>query len=227
MTSRRTGDTGQAFPIYITVVGGLLFLAFAYFAVGQAAATRSGAQTAADAAALAAAQDAREQLRDGWLAVILKPAEWEGFLSGWRFREYTACQEAASFADRNDAELLSGAAGCSRLPRWDGEEGFAVKVRTLGTVGESVIPGTENQHATASAKAVIEPRCTFEPPKPPAQPDPTEAPDPGEDDDADDDTNPDPKPILGLSCDGVPWDIDPTHPKLPSAADLFTVRLAD
>jgi hypothetical protein len=43
---RRYGDAGQAFPIYIVVVGGLLFLAFAYFAVGQAAANRNGAQTA-------------------------------------------------------------------------------------------------------------------------------------------------------------------------------------
>ncbi|MGV9241848.1 pilus assembly protein TadG-related protein, partial [Streptomyces nigra] len=55
----RRGDTGQAFPIYITVAAGLLFLAFAYLAVGQAAANRNGAQTAADAAALAAALDTR------------------------------------------------------------------------------------------------------------------------------------------------------------------------
>ncbi|GGT52590.1 hypothetical protein GCM10014713_53100 [Streptomyces purpureus] len=203
------------------MVGGLLFLAFAYFAVGQAAATRNGAQTAADAAALAAAQDAREQLRDGWLEVILNPAEWKGFLNGRRFGTYTACLRAESFANRNGAELTEG--GCDRLPRFDDEEGFTVKVRTLGTVGESVIPGTENRHATAKAKAVIEPRCTFDPPKPP----PTEDPDPGEDDGPGDDTDQDPKPILGLSCDGVPWEIDPKHPKLPDAADLFTVRLAD
>ena len=62
MRRRSPRDDGQAFPIYITVVGGLLFLAFAYFAVGQAAVNRNGAQTAADAAALAAAQEARDQL---------------------------------------------------------------------------------------------------------------------------------------------------------------------
>ena len=59
---RRYGDAGQAFPIYITVVGGLLFLALAYFAVGQATVNRGGAQTAADAASLAAAQYVRYHL---------------------------------------------------------------------------------------------------------------------------------------------------------------------
>src|SRR4051794_28092055 len=67
MRRRKYHDAGQAFPIYITVVGGLLFLAFAYLAVGQAAATRNGAQTAADAAALAAAQDLRDKLAGQWV----------------------------------------------------------------------------------------------------------------------------------------------------------------
>jgi len=31
-------DRGQALPVYLTVMGVLLFLMFAYFAVGQAAA---------------------------------------------------------------------------------------------------------------------------------------------------------------------------------------------
>jgi hypothetical protein len=46
MPDPERADAGQAFPIYITVVAGLLFLALAYLAVGQAAATRSEAQTA-------------------------------------------------------------------------------------------------------------------------------------------------------------------------------------
>jgi hypothetical protein len=221
VTSRSSRDSGQAFPIYITVVAGLLFLAFAYFAVGQAAATRNGAQTAADAAALAAAQDAREQLRNGWLAVILNPAEWDDFLEGKKFGEDTACQEAESFAAKNDAQLVENN-GCGRLAWWDGgEEGFTVEVRTLGTVGESVIPGTEEKHATAEATAVISPRCTFEAPEPP---EPEETGKPAEDED---DVDKDEEPILGLFCDGNPWEIDPADPELPSAADLFTVRLAD
>jgi putative Flp pilus-assembly TadE/G-like protein len=220
--SRHSSDSGQAFPIYITVVAGLLFLAFAYFAVGQAAATRNGAQTAADAAALAAAQDAREQLRKGWLEVILDPAEWDDFLEGKKFGKGAACQEAGSFAAKNDAELVEGVEGCDRLAWWDGgEEGFTVKVRTLGTIGESVIPGTEDKHAIAKAKAVIKPRCTFEAPQPPGR---EETGKPGEGEDDDDKGK---EPILGLFCDGKPWKIDPLEPKLPSAADLFTVRLAD
>ncbi|MEU6879745.1 pilus assembly protein TadG-related protein [Streptomyces sp. NPDC046712] len=214
MTDRRTGDAGQAFPIYITVVAGLLFLAFAYFAVGQAAATRNGAQTAADAAALAAAQDAREQLRDGWLEVILDPTAWERFLNGESYVTSRACERAASFAAKNDADLWGD--GCARLPL--GDEGFRVQVRTRYTVGESIIPGTEGQHATAEATAVLEPRCSFTAPEPPSEPEPEPEPEP---------TPTEPGPILGLSCDGDPWEIDPERPRLPSAADLFTVRLAD
>ncbi|MEK8172388.1 hypothetical protein NKH77_33525 [Streptomyces sp. M19] len=41
---RRAQDAGQAFPIYITAVAGLLFLALAFFAVGQAGATRAEAR---------------------------------------------------------------------------------------------------------------------------------------------------------------------------------------
>ena len=67
MRVRRYGDSGQAFPIYITVVGGLLCLALAYFAVGQAAVNRNGAQSAADAAALAAALNTRDELADQWV----------------------------------------------------------------------------------------------------------------------------------------------------------------
>ncbi|MFE7950137.1 pilus assembly protein TadG-related protein [Streptomyces sp. NPDC057426] len=215
-------DRGQAFPVYITVVAALLFLAFAYFAVGQAAATRNGAQTAADAAALAAAQDARDQLRDGWLGVILDPAAWGQFLSGQGYVAALACDRAESFAAKNDADLWGD--GCARLPV--GEEGFRVQVRTRYTVGDSVIPGTEQQHATAEAAAVIEPRCTFDAPEPDPEPEPAPEPEPGEGP-APEPTPTRPVPIVGLSCDGVPWEIDPEQPRLPSAADLFTVRLAE
>ncbi|MEV4945080.1 pilus assembly protein TadG-related protein [Streptomyces sp. NPDC053755] len=199
-------------------MAGLLFLAFAYFAVGQAAATRNGAQTAADAAALAAAQDARDQLRDGWLAVILHPDQWHDFVEGRRFGTNAACRRAELFSAKNDARL-SGE-GCVRL---DGmRDGFRVTVTTVGTVGDSVIPGTGEQHATATATAVIEPLCTFEAPEPTAAPTPTPPPPPGPT------HEPEPNPpILGLSCNEVPWEIDPEDPKLPSVADLFSVRLAD
>jgi Flp pilus assembly protein TadG len=43
----------------------LLFAALAFFVFARAASVRNGAQSAADAAALAAAQDARDELVDG------------------------------------------------------------------------------------------------------------------------------------------------------------------
>ncbi|MFH9722529.1 pilus assembly protein TadG-related protein [Streptomyces sp. NPDC017254] len=220
-------DSGQAFPVYITVIAALLFLAFVYFAVGQAASTRNGAQTAADSAALAAAQDAREQLRIGWLEVIADPTQWGPFLDGEQYVDALACGRAAEFAARNGAELPPG--GCERL--LSGGEGFKVTVRTTGTVGRSLVPGTESQHAAASAEAVIEPRCTFDEPEPtaePAPPEPTDEPPPTEPTQEPTPTDPPEKePIVGLVCGDEAWDIDPENPALPDAVDLFSVRLSD
>lgn len=201
------------------MIAGLLFLAFVYFAVGQAAVTRGGGQTAADAAALAAAQDAREQLREGWLDVILDPAEWDRYLDGEEYSDARACKRAELFAAKNDAAIPTG--GCDPVGR-----GFRVQIRTLNTVGKSLVPGTETTHAVATATAVLEPRCHYEAPEPTppptvptptgsATPDPTPTP------------SPEPEPINGLICGGVEWTIDPEDPRLPDAADLFTVRLAD
>ncbi|MFF5926412.1 pilus assembly protein TadG-related protein [Streptomyces hydrogenans] len=212
---------GQAFPAYVTVIAGLLFLALVYFAVGQAAVLRNGAQTAADAAALGAAQDARDQLRKGWLDVIGDPAQWPRFVQGdgGAYAEQQACQEAAAFASLNGANLLPG--GCVPI-----DFGFTVTVRTEGTVGESIVPGTDERRATATATAVIEPLCEFYPPEPspepsdepPSEPDssstPSEEPEEG-----------DTAPISGLTCDGEAWDVDPEAPVLPGADDLFRVRL--
>jgi hypothetical protein len=154
MLRRGRGDAGQAFPIYITVVGGLLFLALAYLAVGQAAANRSGAQTAADAAALAAAQEARDQLADMWLENVLEPTQWQGIFDGnvplddpcWRARELAAL---------NDAKALCWGAGPLR---------FEVEAESNKPVGDSIVPGTEAMTSKATASAVIESRCVFEAP---------------------------------------------------------------
>jgi hypothetical protein len=152
MRLRRYGDAGQAFPIYITVVGGLLFLAFAYFAVGQAGVNRNGAQTAADAAALAAAQDTRDQLAGQWVEDILDPTKWQGIFDGDLPGD--GCWRAGQLAAQNDANLDD----CART----GPLRYTVTVQTNKSVGESLVPGTEAQRAHASATAVIEPRC--EPP---------------------------------------------------------------
>ncbi|GHG28083.1 pilus assembly protein TadG-related protein [Streptomyces zaomyceticus] len=213
------GDEGQAFPVYIAAIAGLLFLGFVYFVVGQAGALRNDAQTAADSAALAAAQDAREQLREGWLAVILEPGKWDGFLQGRDYDTSSACQHAAVFAAENGADIAEP--GCVPL---SGQEGFSVTVLTRDSVGDSIVPGTAAQRAKASASAVIEPRCFFTAPEEPEpeesepDPDPTE---PGEEPEPE----PEPEPITGLTCDGDTWTIDPDAPTLPSAVDLFTVRL--
>ncbi|MGW4819553.1 pilus assembly protein TadG-related protein [Streptomyces sp. NPDC004227] len=194
---RRYGDTGQAFPIYITVVGGLLFLAFAYLAVGQAAANRNGAQTAADAAALAAAQDTRDQLAGKWVDTVLDPSKWQDLLNG-NVAQMNGCWRAYQLAQHNDAHVD----GCQpSLLR------YTVHVQTDKSVGESVVPGTEDKHSKANASAVIEPLCTFDPPL----------------EDSED------KDVLPrLTCKNRYWDLDPHHlTDLPRPEDLFDVHLAD
>ncbi|MER7399799.1 pilus assembly protein TadG-related protein [Streptomyces sp. NPDC000151] len=223
---RTCRDSGQALPIYITVVAGLLFLAFAYFAVGQAAAARNGAQSAADSAALAAAQDARDQLREALLGSLHEPADWPVLIKGQLYDAARACLAAGSFAQRNGTAVAGD--GCRQLS--DQREGFTVQVRTTGGMGASVIPGTENEQATASAVAVIEPKCALRPDEKPGgggTGDEDPKPKPGGDDG---DKDRDPR-RLNLMCDGQEWSIDPeepdpAHPDFPRAADLFSVKLA-
>ncbi|MFD3836096.1 pilus assembly protein TadG-related protein [Streptomyces sp. NPDC058642] len=194
---RKCGDAGQAFPIYIMVVAGLLFLAFAYLAVGQAAASRNGAQTAADAAALAAAQDTRDQLADKWVEVVLDPTKWQDIFDGYAPGLTLSCGRADQLAAQNaahvvvcDPDVLS----------------YTVDVESDESVGDSLVPGTDGMYAKASAKAVIEPLCTFELPGA----------------DAGDEVLPQ------LTCEDRDWDLDPEDlAVLPEPEDLFDVHLAD
>jgi hypothetical protein len=198
LTSRRAySDAGQAFPVYITVVGGLLLLALAYLAVGQAAATRSKAQTAADAAALAAALETRDRLTDRWLDRFLEPEEWQDIFEG-KVSVPNACWRAQELAARN---------GASARCEPEGLLGYRVSAETNDSVGDTIVPGTEDQKATETATAVIEARCT---PKPPA-------------DDADEAALP------GLTCKGgEEWELKPDDlPDLPKPEDLFDVHLTD
>ncbi|MFJ9660715.1 pilus assembly protein TadG-related protein [Streptomyces griseoflavus] len=190
----KDGDAGQAFPIYIVVVGGLLFLAFAYFAVGQAAANRNDAQTAADAAALAAAQDRREKLADALTKSINDPTAWAEIFAGYVPGIGPSCWRAYQLAAQNDATAF-----CTP----SGPLSFTVEAVTNGTVGESIVPGTENKRSRAVATAVIEPRCDFKLPT---------------------------EDVLALlTCDGKEWELDPQGPAelLPKPEDLFDVHLAD
>ncbi|MER7488471.1 pilus assembly protein TadG-related protein [Streptomyces sp. NPDC126497] len=199
MRPRGYSDAGQAFPIYITVVGGLLFLALAYFAVGQAAANRNSAQTAADAAALAAAQERRDQLADAWVRSLLDPTKWQGIFNGNTEGITPSCWRADQLATQNDAVVLS----C--LP--DGLLGYTVVVETNDTVGESIIPGTEKMKSQEKATAVIEPRCEFE----------LLTEEAGE------------EKLPLLTCKGREWKLDPedSDELLPKPEDLFDVNLAD
>nr|WP_184968900.1 pilus assembly protein TadG-related protein [Streptomyces echinatus] len=148
---RAGGDSGQAFPIYITVVAGLLFLAFAYLAVGQAAVNRSGAQTAADAAALAAAQSRRDELTGKWLEILKDPAKWQDVFHG-NVEVGPACYRAYPLAKENDAVVED----CDDTQPMK----VTVEVRTNKRVGKSVVPGVEDIQSTSSAIAVVEPICS-------------------------------------------------------------------
>ncbi|MFE7275454.1 pilus assembly protein TadG-related protein [Streptomyces sp. NPDC057623] len=205
--TRYGGDAGQAFPIYITVVAGLLFLAFAYLAVGQAAANRNGAQTAADAAALAAAQDTRDQLAGRWAEDVLDPAKWQDVFDGIGV-EFDGCWRAEELAAQNDAAVD----GCGMAEPL----GYTVTVTSTKPVGDSIVPGTEDVKSKASATAVIESRCTFELPG-----------EEGGDENEPGDGN-DVLPLPRLTCGDENWDPDPEDPTtLPDPEDLFDVHLAD
>ncbi|MER5842345.1 pilus assembly protein TadG-related protein [Streptomyces prasinus] len=198
MRPRKYGDAGQAFPIYITVVGGLLFLAFAYFAVGQATVNRNGAQTAADAAALAAAQDKRDQLAGAWVRNLLDPVKWDEIFDGAADGLVLSCWRADQLAAQNAAEVLN----CTQ-----GLLSYTVEVRSTESVGESIVPGTEEFKSEATATAVIKFRCEFDMPA----------------EDAEGDTLP------LLTCEGEKWPLDPegSEELLPQPEDLFDVYLAD
>lgn len=178
------------------MVAGLLFLAFAYFAVGQAAVNRNGAQTAADAAALAAAQEARDQLADLWIVDVRDPAKWQGIFDGNGADD--TCWRAFELAAMNDA----GNVECGP----DGLLGYSVTVQANKPIGASVVPGTADRRAHASATAVIEPLCTFQVP--------------GEDAEGD--------VLPKLTCEDGDWELDPEDlTDLPAPEDLFDVHLAD
>ncbi|GGQ52370.1 hypothetical protein GCM10010216_11370 [Streptomyces flaveolus] len=179
------------------MVGGLLFLAFAYFAVGQAAATRNEAQTAADAAALAAALETRDALAGQWLQNVEKPDVWQEIFDG-NTPVGNGCWRAYQLAARNDASV-----DCTLV----GPLSYRVVAETNETVGDTIVPGTEGQRATESATAVIEPRCSFELP----------VEDPG------DDTLPKLACEGGQDWDLEPEDVS----ELPKPEDLFDVHLAD
>jgi hypothetical protein len=188
-------------PLYIWLTAILLFAGLAFFAFAQAASARNGAQSAADAAALAAAQDARDELVDRLKAAIGTDEGWLDWLDGGVPPDAGADAAAQTLAAQNDSTVQGGAQPVVR----DGYPGFDVAVQTNYTVGHSIIPGTEGQHARAHAVAVIRPRCDV-------------------------DLDADPKEPVELDCDGQTVNIDPSDfdpDDLPDASVLFSVHLAE
>ncbi|WP_405921796.1 pilus assembly protein TadG-related protein [Streptomyces sp. NBC_00122] len=203
----KSNDQGQAFPLYAMVVVGMVFAALALFVFGQAAVVRSDAQGAADAAALAAARKARDNLLPRLDLTTLKPEDWQDILDGKSFDMEGACGAAEDFALLNDAKGT-----CTRsLLR------FTVEVTTNGAVGDSVVPGTRDMHGTAKAVAEVVPRCELGPvPAPSATPAPAP-------------TGPPPQGPVVIKCKGGKTiRFDPLKPDRWStlARSLFDVRLA-
>ncbi|MEU5684185.1 pilus assembly protein TadG-related protein [Streptomyces venezuelae] len=198
---RPRDDRGQTLPIYIWLTGILLFVALAFFAFAQAASARNGAQSAADAAALAAAQESRDELADGLGLSIGEGDDWLDWLTGDALTDVGAQAAADALAADNDAQVNDFG-----LTEVNGFPGYRVSVETNYTVGDSVIPGTESQHAKADATAVIKPRCDVDP-------------------------SSDPEKVVEFDCDGgESFEIDPEDFEsgdLPDASVLFSVHLAD
>jgi hypothetical protein len=155
---RAPGERGAVFPLYIWMVTGLLVIALAFFVFAQAAVIRNGGQSAADAAALAAATEARDGLYDDFLDAIDGDGDLGDVLTGEDFQTYTeaACEDAApQLAASNDADVSSCDPDAERT-------GYIVGVTTRDTLGNTVIPGTESQAANAEATAVIRALCEVE-----------------------------------------------------------------
>lgn len=176
------------------MVSGLLLIAMIFFVFAQAAVTRSGGQSAADAAALAAVREARDGLHDRFREILEEEdPDLEELLEGVDFQSASACAAAVDLAARNNATVTD----CAPVV---GRAGYRVTVETRNTVGDSVIPGTSDATATASAVAVILPLCESLP---------------GVE-------------IPELDCQESRWGLDPEDPaQLPEPRDLFRIQLED
>ncbi|MFF2022392.1 pilus assembly protein TadG-related protein [Streptomyces sp. NPDC058171] len=193
-------DRGQTLPIYIWLTAVLLFAALAFFAFAQAASARNGAQSAADAAALAAVQASRDELLSGLELAIGGDEDWTDWLTGDALDDGAAVTAAEQLAGENDAAVTGfGSTAVNGYP------GFQVEIETNYAVGDSVIPGTESLRALAKATAVLKPRCEFPP-------------------------DADPSGLVEIDCDGNLIVVDPDEFRpgdLPDASVLFSVHLAE
>ncbi|MCX5142542.1 pilus assembly protein TadG-related protein [Streptomyces sp. NBC_00338] len=194
-------EAGQAAPLYITAVTGLLFLALIFFAFGEADVKRSGAQTAADSSALALAKESRSLMELDLKAHITDRAFYISAFNLPFLQGYTICPKAAGFAASNGASL-EGCDGPTVKGRW----GFHVAVRSNKPVTANLVPGAKGKRARTKATAIVESRCKFVP-----NPDITSS------------------TIGTVGCDsGLVWVVSPKDvAKMPPMTDLFSVRLVE
>ncbi|GHH40525.1 hypothetical protein HNQ79_001641 [Streptomyces candidus] len=182
-------------------VGLLLFVAFALFVFAQAASARSGGQSAADASALAAAQEARDEYAENFFRDIADPGTWGQWLRG-QGDVTNGADGATALANQNQSDVIAGPNSGFE----DNSPTRQVRIETRFTGGDSVIPDIETSTAEAEATAVIEPRCFIGPES-------------------------DPLKLVFVHCeDEMIWEVDPKKVVdlpglLPEPKDLFNVHL--
>ncbi|MEU3221592.1 pilus assembly protein TadG-related protein [Streptomyces sp. NPDC006976] len=211
MSLRFHSESGQAAPLYVAAVVGLLFVALILLAFGEADIHRNGAQSAADAAALAAAKESRSLLEPDLKAHLADLEYFDSvFNTAFLGGRGDACGKAFAFAGRNNATDVR----CRPLA--DGRWGYEVRLKSSKGMSTNSVPGVGGKKAEAQAVAVVEPRCTF-------------VPDPDSDPDAVPDPDAEAASIGKVRCDGdLEWSVDPEDLTLmPDVADLFSVRLAE
>jgi hypothetical protein len=137
------GERGQILPGLLVVMLALLAVGVLMFQVGKAAVLRSGAQTAADAAALAGANEIKRQLMAQWAT--------QGFTDVSQISRPLVIAQMAAYAKKNDATLL---------PVRPGDiNGVDVKARvttddTLGRDAQGI--GEQDAKGEAKARARVE-----------------------------------------------------------------------
>ncbi|MGE9696325.1 MULTISPECIES: pilus assembly protein TadG-related protein [unclassified Streptomyces] len=188
-------------PLFIWASGAILFAAFVLYVFAQAAVLRNSAQSAADAAALAAAQGERDELVHGLVDAVADDGDWVRWLTGQAHSPARSQAAAERLAAANGASVLGLQAVEVR-----GFPGFEAHVRTTTTIGATLVPGTAGKHASARATAVVRPRCQVDPEADP------------------------PEEIRFTCAHGESFDFDPgtfDPVDLPDASVLFAVSLAD
>src|SRR5687768_1738985 len=138
----RSGERGQILPGLLVIMLALLAVGVLMFQVGKAAVLRSGAQTAADAAALAGAQEIKRQLMAQWATT--------GTTDITLINQVLVRAQMRAYAKKNDATLIESSVVI---------QGVDVKaaVTTDDDLGEGAKEsGKEDAEGQAHARARIE-----------------------------------------------------------------------